>query len=69
MVADTISRLNMGDGYCLNANIFHVISNVSEYPTMDRFASALNTMLPLFNSYFMEYGSSGVDAFAQNDYL
>ena len=35
---------------------------------IDRFATAANTLLPRFNSYFAEQGSCGTDAFAQNDW-
>ena len=35
-----------------------------EYPTIDRFATAYYTLLPLFNSYFYEPNTAGIDAFA-----
>lgn len=36
--------------------------------TIDRFACSANTLLPVFNSYFYEPKTAGVDAFAQQDY-
>lgn len=32
---------------------------------IDRFATSVNKVLPIFNSFFFEKDSSGVDAFAQ----
>lgn len=36
--------------------------------TIDRFACNANAVLPLYNSYFYEPTSYGIDAFAQIDY-
>lgn len=36
---------------------------------IDRFATAMNNLLPTFNSYFWETNCAGVDAFAQNNWL
>ena len=36
--------------------------------TIDRFATAANKCCKLFNSYFWEEGTHGVDAFAQGDW-
>lgn len=36
---------------------------------IDRFATAQNKVLPKFNSYFMETGCMGIDAFAQTDWM
>ena len=35
---------------------------------IDRFATAQNHVLPAFNTYFLEAGSAGTDAFAQTDW-
>ena len=35
---------------------------------VDRFATATNALLPVYNTYFFEEGTSGVDAFAQTDW-
>ena len=51
-VADYISRLNMGDGYQLNPKVFKIICNISLFPTIDRFASKNNALLPVYNSFF-----------------
>ena len=37
--------------------------------TIDRFACNDNALLPRYNSYFLDGRSSGVDAFAQKDFL
>ncbi len=41
---------------------------MSTYPTIDRFATALNTQVSLYNSYFHELNSHGIDCFAQQDF-
>ena len=63
--ADTLSRVNVGDAYQLNPNIFKKLNEfVDNTMSIDRFATSANALLPCFNSYFHEEGCDGVDAFA-----
>ena len=67
--ADELSRVNLGDHHQLNKEVFQLIAKTVGGLDVDRFATARNTLLPRFNSYFMESGCEGVDAFAQTDWL
>ena len=67
--ADTLSRENLGDAFQLHPTIFDCLSTAVGGFTIDRFATALNTLHPTFNSYFQETGSAGVDAFSQENWL
>ncbi len=49
--------------------MFKALAESVEGLDIDRFATANNTLLPKFNSYFHETGTHGVDAFAQEDWL
>lgn len=60
--------MSLGDNWRLNLRIFLVIQSIALPATIDRFATAKNTVLPKFNSLFFEPGTHGVDAFAQVDY-
>ena len=62
--ADTLSRTNVGDAHQLNRDVFQQLAHTMGDLDIDRFATALNTLLPRFNSYFHESGCHGVDAFA-----
>lgn len=66
--ADTLSRENLGDAFQLNPITFRDIDMAVGGCTVDRFATAMNTLLPTFNSYFKEDNCAGVDAFAQTDW-
>jgi hypothetical protein len=35
---------------------------------MDRFATAANALTKLYNTFYYEYGTAGIDAFAQKDW-
>jgi hypothetical protein len=69
-VADMISRLNMGDNFQINPDLFTIFQNMSNGAlTIDRFATQANAILQNFNSLFYESSCSGIDAFAQENYL
>lgn len=63
-VSDKLSRIDVGDQFQFNTYIFEDICSYLEYPTIDRFATAANTLSHLFNSYFFEPNTAGIDAFA-----
>lgn len=67
--ADTLSRVNLGDEFKLNPEVFAQIASIVGGLDIDRFATAANTQCKKFNSYFMEPQCTGVDAFAQTDWL
>lgn len=62
--ADALSRVDLGDYYQLNKVLFDQICKIGKPPTIDRFATSSNTLLPVFNTLFWELNSSGIDAFA-----
>ena len=64
MVADKLSRINVGDAWRLRMDIFQQIQCISETCTIDRFATESNALLPVYNSPFLDNHTSGVDAFA-----
>ena len=63
--ADRLSRQNPAYEWSLDKNMFQLLDLTWGPHHVDRFASALNSQLPLFNSRFWEPGSAGVDALAQ----
>ena len=68
VVADHLSRVDVGDAFQLNQFVFADLQRTIGPCTIDRFATMANALLPVFNSYFLELGSSGVDAFAQTNW-
>lgn len=55
----------MGDNYQLNNTVFSIINRLTrDTLSIDRFATRANTLLPVFNSLFDEFGSAGTDAFS-----
>ena len=66
--ADYLSRAEESGDYRLNPAVFAHLQRLWGPCTIDRFASANNTQLPRFNSAWASPGSSGVDAFAQQDW-
>ena len=56
--------MSLDDNWQLCRDIFDVIQSISHAATVDRFATAQNALLPVFNSLVYEQGTSGVDAFA-----
>jgi hypothetical protein len=67
-VADPLTRVNLGDAFQFNREVFNALEVAVNGFDIDRFATARNTLLPTFNSYFLEPGCAGVDAFAQADW-
>lgn len=63
VVADTLSRTNLGDSYRLHRLLFKTIQLISTPATIDRFACSANAQLPKYNTLVLEPGSGGVDAF------
>lgn len=66
--ADSLSRSPESGDYRLNPRIFQRLQRSWTPCTIDRFASANNAQLPLFNSAWASPGSHGVDAFSQEDW-
>ena len=65
-VADQLSRVVDREDWRLSPSVFeHVQRRWHIKFTLDRFATALNTMCPKFNSVMWQPGTSGVDAFHQ----
>jgi Reverse transcriptase (RNA-dependent DNA polymerase) len=66
--ADPVSRIKRPEDYQLDGAVFARLSDRWGPHTIDRFAAAHNTLLPLWNSEMHEPGSAGVNAFAQADW-
>ena len=66
--ADPISRIKRPEDYQLDGAVFASLDERWGPHTVDRFAAAHNTLLPLWNSELHEPGSAGVNAFAQSDW-
>ena len=64
VVADHLSRVDVGDAFQLNQFVFADLQCTIGPCTINCFAAMANALLPVFNSYFLELSSSGVDAFA-----
>ena len=56
--------MDVGDCYQLNPELFRYLEQCFGYIDVDRFATYKNILLPVFNSFFMEKHTSGIDAFA-----
>ena len=63
-VSDKLSRIYVGDQFQFNTYIFEDVCSHLEYPTIDRFSTSANTLSNLFNSYFYEPNTAGIDVFA-----
>ena len=68
MSADTLSRVTLGDAWTTHPDIIRELDVLSGGITIDRFATRHNRVVATYNSFFMEEGSAGTDAFAQLDY-
>ena len=66
--ADALSRLRDNEDWCLGRSYFQLIEQLWGPHTIDRFASHTSHLLPVYNSYYYDPCSSGVDAFAQGDW-
>ena len=66
--ADALSRTEDREDYQLDRAVFARLQRRWPPCTVDRFASASNALLPMFNSAWAAPGCAGVDAFAQGDW-
>ena len=66
--ADYLSRLPNKYEWKLHPNLFQYIDKLWGPHTIDRFATLVNTQLPVFNSRFAEPLTSGIDALTQKDW-
>ena len=66
--ADALSRLSTHYEWQLHRGLFRYIDQLWGPHTIDRFASMVNTQLPVYNSRFADPFSSGVDALAQSNW-
>ena len=64
--ADRLSRLSPLYEWSLRPRVFQFLDRMWGPHQIDRFASATNAQLPVFNTRYWEPGSAGVDALAQN---
>ena len=65
--ADRLSRLN-AYSWKLHPNLFRYLDRIWGPHTIDRFASANNAQISVYNSQYHDFASSGVDALAQQDW-
>ena len=66
MTADFLSKVYDFDDWGITDEFFHFLNSLGQELTVDRFASASNAKLKLFNSKYWDRGSSGIDAFCQD---
>ncbi|XRB22085.1 hypothetical protein RI054_29g119350 [Pseudoscourfieldia marina] len=64
--ADALSRLDDEEDRQLNPKVFRMIDAVEQH-SVDRFATALNTLLPRFNSRWEQPGAEAVNSLALSD--
>jgi hypothetical protein len=67
--SDALAGMYDKDDWKLHSVAFDLVERLWGPFTVDRFASNLNHLVAKFNSYFWCLGGSGVDAFAQPDWL
>jgi hypothetical protein len=67
-VADALSRVKTSYSWQLHPALFQMIDRVWGRHTIDRFASMDDSQLPIYNSYFHDPLTSGVDALSQSDW-
>ena len=65
--ADHLSRL-IAYSWKLHPNLFGYLDQIWGPHTIDRFASASNAQISVYNSQYHHFISSGVDALAQQDW-
>ena len=65
-VADYLSRFNLAQ-QTVSAHVFRWVAHACT-PTIDRFATAADAQLAVFNSFLPCANAGGVDAFAQGDW-
>ena len=66
VTADCLSRQPDAHNWMLNPRVFQMLDALWGPHTVDRFATFLNTQLPVFNTRYWEPMSGGIDALAQN---
>ena len=66
MTADFMSKVYDFDDWGITDEFFHFLNSLGQELTFDRFASASNAKLKLFNSKYWDRGFSGIDAFCQD---
>ena len=64
--ADALSRLDDEEDWQLNPKVFRMIDAVEQH-SVDRFATALNALLPRFNSRWEQPGAKAVNSLALSD--
>jgi hypothetical protein len=69
LLADRLSRVTLDDHVRTNIMVILEIEDSYETITIDRFATNFNKICTTYNSYYLEEGASGIDAFAQTDYM
>lgn len=67
--ADTLSRTSLQDYVRVHPTIISIIEKYCGKIMVDRFATSSNAVVKSFNSYFYEPGCTGVDAFAQTNWM
>ena len=68
VVADGLSRLSDKYEWQLNPRIFSYLDSLWGPHTVDRFATLTNTLVPVYNSLYLDPKTSGIDALAQLDW-
>ena len=64
--ADDFSKFIDHDNSTINDAVFYALEELWGPHSCDRFACSKNAKIPLFNSWFYQPGSSGVNAFSQD---
>jgi len=67
-IADALTHLEDPSDWTLNSSVFRRITDQWGLPTIDRFASHSNHLLPKFNSVLWCPGSVGINALSQTDW-
>ena len=65
---DALSRVSARHEWTLHPAIFRQLDMMFGPHTVDRFAAAATTLLPVYNSRFADPGTAGVDALGQTDW-
>ena len=64
--ADRLSRLKCQYEWCLHSKVFQILDLKWGPFTIDRFASLSTAQIPVYNSWYLDPMTSGVDAFSQH---
>lgn len=68
LTPDRLSRIRTGEDYRLHPRIFARLEREFGTRSLDRFASANNSLCPQYNTEYWDIGTSGVNAFAMTDW-